>query len=253
MTHALAGLRARQPAILLACLLPALWLVAAAFLQHVREQALVDAGTDTGNLARIMAEETQSSVRAVERTLVDLRERWLEEPANFAGKLRLRQSQLDETTTVWISILDADGRLVFTNRGVEAGKVDLSDRDYFTALRDATRDRLTVSEPLTGRVSGRRGIVFARPVIRNGRFAGVIALSVAPDYFLRFSHKIVLGNDSVILLAHAGGQVLARAGAARWRKPQHGQGAVHRTGCSFVGRVPHGFSHRWPRTPVCVA
>ncbi|MBQ5940774.1 EAL domain-containing protein [Massilia sp. AB1] len=213
MTHALAGLRARQPAILLACLLPALWLVAAAFLQHVREQALVDAGTDTGNLARIMAEETQSSVRAVERTLVDLRERWLEEPANFAGKLRLRQSQLDETTTVWISILDADGRLVFTNRGVEAGKVDLSDRDYFTALRDATRDRLTVSEPLTGRVSGRRGIVFARPVIRNGRFAGVIALSVAPDYFLRFSHKIVLGNDSVILLAHAGGQVLARSPA----------------------------------------
>ena len=63
-SQALAALRARQPALLLACLLPALWLVAAAFLQHVREQAFADAGTDTGNLARVMAEETQSSVRA---------------------------------------------------------------------------------------------------------------------------------------------------------------------------------------------
>ena len=212
-SQALAALRARQPALLLACLLPALWLVAAAFLQHVREQAFADAGTDTGNLARVMAEETQSSVRAAERTLVDLRERWLEEPRNFAGKLRLRQSQLNDTATVWVSILDAGGRLVFTNRPIQAGTVDLSDRDYFTALRGATRDRLFISEPLAGRVSGRRGIVFARPLTDNGRFAGVIALSVAPEYFLRFSHKTVLGMDSVIVLAHADGQMLARSPA----------------------------------------
>ena len=213
LRHALAGLRARQPAVLLACLLPALWLVAAAFLQQVREQTLVDAGADSGNLARVMAGETQSSVRAVERALVDLRERWLEEPQNFAGKLRLRESQLNEATAVWVSILDAHGRLVFTNRPFEAGKVDLSDRDYFTALRGTALDRLYISEPLTGRVSGRRGIVFSRPLIRDGRFAGVIALSVAPEYFLRFSHKMVLGEDSVILLVHAGGKVLARSPA----------------------------------------
>ena len=213
MPRVLAGFKARQPAFLMACLLPALWLVAAAFLQQVREQTLADAGTDTGNLARVMAEETQSSVRAVERSLLDLRERWLEEPDNFAGKLRLRQSQLEETTTAWVSILDADGRLVFTNRSFEAGTVDLGDRDYFSALRNTTQDRLFISEPLTGRVSGRRGIVFSRPLFKKGRFAGVIALSVTPEYFLRFSHKIVLGKDSVVLLVHAGGQVLARSPA----------------------------------------
>ncbi|CAN7589098.1 EAL domain-containing protein [Massilia sp. LjRoot122] len=210
LAHGLGRPVAGQPAMLLAALLPALWLVAAAFLQHVHDRTLENAGTETGNLTRVMAEEAQTSVRAVEQSLLDLRERWLEEPHNFAGKLRLRQSQLSDTAAAWVSILDADGRLVFTNRA-EAGQVDLSDRDYFSVLRDAGRDQLFISEPVTGRVSGLRGIVFSRPLLKDGRFAGVIVLSVAPDYFLRFSHKIVLGRDPVIMLVRAGGQILARS------------------------------------------
>src|SRR5688500_7488222 len=57
LAHGLARRTAGQPAILLACLLPALWLVAALFLQHVRDKTLEDAGTETSNLARVMAEE----------------------------------------------------------------------------------------------------------------------------------------------------------------------------------------------------
>lgn len=204
-------LAARQPALLLASLLVALWLVAAAFLQHVHDRTLADAAADTGNLARVMAEETQSSVRAVEQTILDLRERWLEEPQNFAGKVGMRQSQLSEMMTAWVSVIDADGRLVFTTGSVEPEAVDLSDRDYFSEVRKAGRDRLHISAPLTGRVSGRRGIVFSRPLFKEGRFAGVIVLSVAPEYFLRVSHKMMLGRDPVVMLVNSDGRVLARA------------------------------------------
>jgi diguanylate cyclase (GGDEF)-like protein/PAS domain S-box-containing protein len=207
---AIERLLAGQPAILLGCLLLVLWLVAGGFLQHVHDRTLEAAALDTGNLARAMAEEAQSSVLAVDRTLVDLRERWQEEPQNFAGKLRLRQDQLNESGSVWVSVVDADGRLVFTNTSAAPGRIDLSDRDYFRELRDAGADQLFISKPVTGRISGRRGVVFARPIRKDGRFAGVVVMSVSPEYFLRISRELALGPDSAVLLVRRGGDILAR-------------------------------------------
>jgi diguanylate cyclase (GGDEF)-like protein/PAS domain S-box-containing protein len=203
-------LLAGQPAVLLGCLLLVLWMVAGGFLRHVHERTLEAAAVETGNLARVMAEEAQTSVNAVDRTLVDLRERWQEEPHNFAGKLRLRQDQLNESASVWVSIVAADGSLVFTNTSAAPGRVDLSDRDYFRELRDSNADRLFISKPVTGRVSGRRGIVVARPIHKDGRFGGLVVMSVAPDYFLRTSHDIALGRDSSVILVRRGGDILAR-------------------------------------------
>ncbi|WP_056438177.1 EAL domain-containing protein [Massilia sp. Root335] len=201
-----------RPALLLACLLPALWLVTALFLAQVRDHTLEDANTDVANLAKVLAEETQSSVFAVDRMLVDLRERWQEEPQHFGDKVRLRRSQLNQMTGFRIAVLDIDGKLIFSSLAPGAKNIDYSDREYFTALRERQADALFINGPVRGRLSGREAIQFARPLLdANGRFAGIIVLSVSPEYFVRFSHDIMLGQKAVVVLAHSGGQVLTRS------------------------------------------
>jgi diguanylate cyclase (GGDEF)-like protein/PAS domain S-box-containing protein len=201
-----------RPALLLACLLPALWLVTALFLAQVRDHTLEDADTDAANLAKVLAEETQSSVFAVDRMLIDLRERWQEEPQNFGGKVRLRRSQLDQLAGFRIAVLNVDGKLMFSSLAPGAKDIDYSDRDYFTALREHETDALFINGPVKGRLSGREAIQFARPLLdANGHFAGIIVLSVSPEYFVRFSSEIMLGQKAVVVLARSGGQVLARS------------------------------------------
>ena len=203
-----------RPALLLACLLPALWLVTALFLAQVREHTLDEADTDVANLAKVLAEEVQSSVFAVDRMLIDLRERWQEEPQNFDDKVRLRRSQLNQMTGFRVAVMDADGKLVFSSLAPEKKGIDYSDRDYFTALRTRQGDTLFINGPITGRLSHRQAIQFARPLIdANGRFAGVIVLSVSPEYFVRFSHEITLGKKAVVVLARSDGHVMSRSPA----------------------------------------
>ncbi|NIA57838.1 EAL domain-containing protein [Massilia sp. TW-1] len=201
-----------RPALLLACLLPALWLVTVLFLAHVREHAMEEAGRDAGNLAKVLAEEAQSSVFAIDRMLVDLRERWQEEPQNFGDKVRLRRAQLSQIPGFRATVVGVDGKLVFSSMAPGVKNIDYSDRDYFIALKKRKADALFINGPVKGRLTGQEVIQFARPLIdAAGNFAGVILLSVSPEYFARFSHEILLGQKAVVILARPGGQVLTRS------------------------------------------
>src|SRR6185369_1468403 len=70
------------------------------------------------------------------------------------------------------------------------------------------------SNPLKGKVSGKWSIQFTRPILRDGRFAGVIVVSVSPDIFAGFHGYLKLTpggtvtatRDSEILARHPNGE-----------------------------------------------
>ncbi|UGQ48759.1 EAL domain-containing protein [Massilia endophytica] len=198
-------------AILVGCTLTFLWLVLGMAARYAYERTLAEAQKDAENLVRVFSEEANSTVRALDLTLLDLRDHWEANPASFPDKVRKRQSNLARRVAFQVSVLDAGGRLVYSSNDPKAAPIDLSDREHFRAHLDGG-DNLFVSAPVLGRVSKRWSVQFTRPVFDGqGRFGGVMVLSVDPEYFVRFSRMIDLGPAGTVTLMRPSGQLLARS------------------------------------------
>lgn len=88
-----------------------------------------------------------------------------------------------------LSVIDAQGRvLVAASPYAVPPRMDVSQRAYFSALRDGTEDGLYLSAPLRGRIDpSEMRIVSSRARHRaDGSFAGVIALSLRASAFDAF-------------------------------------------------------------------
>jgi diguanylate cyclase (GGDEF)-like protein/PAS domain S-box-containing protein len=111
-----------------------------------------------------------------------------------------------------IGIINADGILIYSNLGTPKG-LYLGDREHFKvhlAATSAASDRLFISKPVFGRVSQTWSIQFTRPIRAQGRFVGVVVLSIAPSYLANRLSSLHLGGDDVIALFRPDGSYLAR-------------------------------------------
>lgn len=190
--------------------LPCIWILVAVLLNSAYEGTLSRASKDSQNLVSVLAEEIDSSVNAIDLTLIDLRERWAEDPRRFDAKVRKRQTYLEKRVAFHVAVIDPRGSLLYSSASSTPQRVDLSDREHFRTHLGGI-DKLFVSRPVRGRVTGRESIQFTRPLLGVGnRFEGVIVLSVAPSYFTRFSGKIQLGEHGTIALIRADGAIIAR-------------------------------------------
>ncbi len=201
-----------QLILFLACTMPLLWGFIAFDLNRLHQSISTNSRIHTQNLARAFAEEVKSSVNAVDYALIDLRDQWFNKSVDFDELVRRRQGHLEHDVGFQVAILDANGTLVFSNVNPQAKGQNFSDREHFQVHRERADDELFISRPLLGRVSKRWTIQFTRPLKdAGGRFAGVIVLSVSPDYFSRFHQTIDLGRDGTIGLARTTGEILIRS------------------------------------------
>lgn len=196
---------------LVVLLLFALWSGIRLDIERARQIAHSRANDNLDNLSLAFAKEIESSIKTIDVTLVDLREHWEGDSALFRQALNLRQSYLKDELNLQISIIDAQGTLVFSSLESPTRPLDLSDREHFRIHAERRYDALYISQPAKGLVSGRWSIQFTRPIYdRQGAFRGVIALSVPPEYFYRFYRAIHMPADGVISLQSDDGEVLAR-------------------------------------------
>lgn len=108
-----------------------------------------------------------------------------------------------------IGVIDVDGYLVYSNLGLRE-RVFLGDREHFKVHASTTEDRLFISKPVFGRVSKTWSIQFTRPIMIKGRFAGVVVLSLAPEYVSGILAGPDLGEDDVAALVDVDGSYLSR-------------------------------------------
>jgi two-component system NtrC family sensor kinase len=92
-------------------------------------------------------------------------------------------------------------------------QLDLSDRDYFRAHKNNEADGLYVGDVVTSRATNARGqprffAISRKRSTPDGRFAGVIVLSISPDYFR--DYYATLTQPIVAAMIRADGLVLAR-------------------------------------------
>jgi signal transduction histidine kinase/ActR/RegA family two-component response regulator len=190
-----------------------IWLAAAYELDRRRSSDLREVAHATEFQAQAFAENTLSTIKRLNEILLDLRSRWEGDPEQFARLVERRQQYMSDVA-FQVAVIDEHGWMAYSNLAAPKDRVYLGEREHFRAHLGGG-DRLFVSKPLKGKVSGKWSIQFTRPILTNDRFKGVIVVSVSPDTIVAFSEKLT--PDTVVTLVADSGDIMAR-------QPDHAQG-----------------------------
>ena len=104
-----------------------------------------------------------------------------------------------------IGLLSADGQAFCHAKGA-LGDASAADRDYFRAA--VAQRRFTMGEPIVGRLSGRRAIPFALPVIEAGELTGVVFATLDLEHAAAELARAQLPDAARVLVADRHGRVL---------------------------------------------
>jgi len=195
-----------------AILLLGLWAGIALLVVQAHRQAVDSALANGRNLARSLAEYQDSSVRAIDLSLQQLREDWQRAPASFGEAVTRHEDYLSKERVIQVAVTDRDGWALYS-RLPQPRRLNFADRDYFQLQKSRNTDQLHISEPVLGRITNRWAIQVTRPLFdADKRFAGLIVVAVPPPALELVLQDIELGTDGVIMLARADGKILARSG-----------------------------------------
>jgi signal transduction histidine kinase len=187
-----------------------LWWQALRSQTQLREQVLLQAKERSHHVAGAMAGQMRAELGALDRALRDLRARWRPDaPERIDALASETIASLPVGFVSHLTVADVNGMVVYNSLGVAPG-VYVGDRSYFKALRTGG-DRLLVSEPVRSRLLGQWAFTVSRPLLRGGRFDGVISLVVRSDYLAGRLGEVELSPLDVVSLVHPAGRYLARS------------------------------------------
>lgn len=195
--------RLRQLAGLLAAVvLLTIWLAVLHETREIRERHEVALGIRAESLARVYGEVVRSYLRELDTAMLLLRDKVSRSDMEGFARITalLRRGPLADLA-IQVAIIGPDGLLRYSNLGVPAQPVDLSDRAHFRAHLGEVPDRPYISAPVLGRVSQQWTVQVSRRILdAKGRFAGVLVLSVPPRVLARVGREVDLGEDHVLTL-----------------------------------------------------
>ncbi|NJD25676.1 MAG: hypothetical protein FIB06_09770 [Betaproteobacteria bacterium] len=178
-------------------------------IRHIEQRAIQEAQDRASAQAHVFAEFALATIKRLDDFALDARSRWDGDSRAFSDFVRSRQSISD--IAFQAGVIGPDGILEFSNLAKPDDRIDLSDREHFRIHADnPDTDRLFISKPLKGKVSGKWSIQFTRPIYDDGKFAGVFVASVSPSLFSDFAVKLALPPGSVTWAVRDGGALMAR-------------------------------------------
>lgn len=183
-----------------------IWIAAYYELQRNQAAVVRETARNSEFQAQAFAENTLSTIKRLNEILLDLRPAWGGGPEYFAAEIK-RREEYTEDIAFQVGVIDEKGWLAYSNLAVTKTPIFLGDREHFRAHLDGT-DRLFISQPVKGKVSGRWSIQFTRPIRIDGQFKGVLVVSVAPEVLASFSKQ--LGPDTINTVVGREGGILAR-------------------------------------------
>lgn len=166
-------------------------------------------------LVRISEEQVFQTFRALDHTLLALRNAYAQRPADFNLRDWLSQNWHLDRSIAQLSIASEEGAVVsVTPSGASAPSSAANHAETikdFSAHKRSGRDELLISEPAEG--APRRGAFqLSRPILTQDRaFAGVAMISLDSDYLNRFYQGVDLGQSGVITLVGTDGIIRAQA------------------------------------------
>jgi signal transduction histidine kinase len=206
--------RSRRRSLALLCIgIPAVLFGAAAWYDH--EVSLRAAREQVSSTADALAEHARTVLSSAELVLDRVADRiggasydslaassWLHDHL-----LRIAR-ELPEVESVFV--VDPGGHIAASSRAYPMERYDVSMRDYFVVARNGSTS-VYVSAPFRGKLSGTVAFTVSKPLIRNGKFDGVIAVTLFPGYFHDFYRSVLKHPDAAAAaLVRSDGHVLVR-------------------------------------------
>ena len=197
-------------ALLLAALVAVLWSSLVWSYIYAEKREIKDFHRQTATLALLFAKHATATFRGIDYALLDLRNTWLRHPGELKDEVKTYKDFLS-VEILQIAIIDAQGWLVYSNLGLPKKPSFLGDREHFKVHQGSLQDKLFVSRPVKGRVSGKWSIQLTRPIFDKGQFAGVIVISVDPHYFVNFYEDANLDASGVATMVRDTGEIMVRS------------------------------------------
>ena len=194
-------------------LIAACWFAVAFMLSIEHEKATEGALTQSDGLVRLFEQNIVDVVERIDRTLLFLRKSFEDDPAHFDLRGWAKRIALVSDETIQLVQVGADGYQVASTTDYRGPPLYLGDREHFRKQLDPAIDKLFISEPVLGRTSGKRSIQFTRRLRGpDGSFAGVIVMSIDPNFIDRFYRAVDIGANGSVVLRNHDGVILAAQG-----------------------------------------
>jgi diguanylate cyclase (GGDEF)-like protein len=226
-----------------------LW--AGVFLKYVQESSgdLKDAERTGQSFSMIFEENVLRSINELDNVLLYLRRNIETKGGSLDYNAILHSVDFPSDILVQASIIDARGMMHASTAGPQpAPMIDLSDREHFRAQLRSEQDELFIGQPLIGRVSGRWSVQLSRRFLTNdGKFGGVVVVSLDPEHFTNFYDKVDLASSGSIALIGSDGVVRAAGGQSsglRMGQDIHGTEMF----AHMQNRMNHSFEEQNPST-----
>lgn len=180
-----------------------------------RDRALEDVNVHGLNLTQALATYSEGIVRQSSLLLLGLVER-LETEGSGPTQIQRLSALVDRQQPLMpqlsgITIYDNQGHwLMSSNRPIPAG-ANSSDRAYFMHHRDDPSRETFIGPPIQSRSNHEWVVTVSRRFNdARGEFAGVVAVTLGVENFLRLFGKIDVGQEGAIGLSYTDGTLLVR-------------------------------------------
>ncbi len=180
-----------------AFLLVLLWGATSYELIHDKLAVIEGARTDTGNLARAYAEHVAGTVRLLDQALLRVKAEYEKGAISQDLSRELRDAPTINADSLFVAVSDEQGNVVASTQPLPPHARFVGKRDYFLAHAQAGPDPLYISVPLNGQITGKQIIVLSRALTKpDGAFAGVVFVSLDPQYLSGFFSDLSIGKES---------------------------------------------------------
>ncbi len=191
----------------------------------VRASDIAKAENTALNLARALEEHMLRTLTAIDQVLLRMRTLYADHPGPFDFVAAMPEAAGALEMAVGAYVAGADGRVIWSSTGAGYGNY-IGDREHFTAHAQSREDKVYISRPVTGRVSGRPSIQVTRRIsLPDGSFGGIVNVALDPAYLDGFYRSIDLGPHGTTTVFGLDGVVRARSGHEPTRIGQNMQDA----------------------------
>jgi two-component system, NtrC family, sensor kinase len=192
-------------------------LFAVAEVWRSHRQATSAAERSIVGLVRLIAEQSERTIQAIDLTLIGIRDGLQLAPslppndAAFGAALKERLKSLPYVYS--LCVIGPDGTVIHdSSAGDPAAKpLSFTDRPYFQLHKEDASVGLHIGHPLRNRYSDAWFVSVSRRIADPaGGFGGVILAAVEPRYFKQFYEGLEIGEENLIALLLRDGTLLAR-------------------------------------------
>lgn len=177
---------------------------------ELRSETIAQAGLRAKQLNSAVADQVGLLVRYVDFAAQELAEAYaLGKQKEFLAQARKIENRFPAQSLLQLAVIGADGYIAASTLEMKE-RVYLGDREHFRVHQEAGERRLFISAPVFGRISKQWTIQFTRPIMKKGRFEGVVVVSIAPAYLQHTLAALPLASSDSVAIFRQSGEYLAR-------------------------------------------